>query len=143
MFLAVTGSRLLKNQTFVNRVMNAVHDRRRGYGGPITKLAHGGARGTDLLVDNWARKHGFVWGETLIELEAEWDKFDLKAGRIRNQAIADLKPDVLLVFDGGAGTLDMCRRARRAGVRRIFAEDIMLPREIDSKAGYDDERNTF
>lgn len=51
---------------------------------------------------------------------AMWHKHGPAAGPIRNrQMLAEGKPDVVLAFPGGAGTADMVKRAKAAGVRVI------------------------
>lgn len=81
-------------------------------GVPITVI-HGGARGADSLADGWSADN---WNQT-IRFPADWNTHGKAAGPIRNQQMLDEgKPDLVVAFPGGAGTADMVRRARKAGV---------------------------
>jgi len=150
MRIAVTGSRLFADTKMVGKAMtklqakltrDAPADKLPG----ITSIVHGDARGADTLVHNWAVRHGFhhvrdgdwtklqdpalayhIWGKHVIPVEANWDQFDLKAGRIRNELMKNMGIELLFAFPGNAGTLDMVRRCRRAKIRIIFAEDFLL-----------------
>ena len=82
-------------------------------------IIHGAARGADRLADIWARRNGV--GVTTFP--ADWypngrsGGLDRSAGPRRNQRmIQEGKPDLVIAFPGGAGTADMVRRARMAGV---------------------------
>lgn len=150
MRIGVTGSRLLKDRKFVAKAMNMlqeklVRDAPQGEIPGITSIIHGDARGADRLVEEWALKNGFLlvpqdrqhvstnaalayqlYGKHVVPVEANWDQFDLKAGRIRNQLMSDMDIKLLFVFPGNAGTLDMVRRCRRAKIKILFAEDFIL-----------------
>jgi hypothetical protein len=81
---------------------------------PITALAEGGAVGADRHASTWAERRG-VW---CTRYEAEWRQYGKQAGPLRNQRMLDeFQPALVVAFPGGAGTADMVRRARRAGVR--------------------------
>lgn len=82
------------------------------HGMPRT-IIHGAARGADTLAHEWA-----LWkGVQLIEVPANWKEHGLRAGPVRNQLMLDLlEPDFVVSFPGGAGTADMVRRAKAAGV---------------------------
>lgn len=82
-----------------------------------TVIIHGDCpTGVDSIVDDWAIVH---W--TRVErYPAEWEKYGKAAGPIRNQRMIDEgKPDKGLGFPGGAGTADMARRLRKAGIPLI------------------------
>lgn len=55
---------------------------------------------------------------------AGWEKHGKAAGPIRNQAMIDMEPDVVIAFwDGQSrGTLDTIRRAAAAGIRVVIPE---------------------
>jgi hypothetical protein len=102
----------------------------------ITALIQGGADGADLLGATWAvvrndldksrhiAIHMFIaqWGDlshpdAVIKVSASGRRYDAKAGPRRNQRMIDEgKPDLVVAFPGKAGTSDMVRRARAAGV---------------------------
>ena len=73
----------------------------------------GGARGADTIAIEWALLNGAAFKV----YEAEWDKYGLRAGPVRNQAmLQENKIDLVLAARGGAGTADMVRRAKKAGI---------------------------
>lgn len=76
-------------------------------------IISGGARGADTLAIDWA----VVNWCPFTEYKADWDKYKKAAGFIRNQQMLDEgKPDLVVAFPGGAGTADMVRRAKKAGI---------------------------
>jgi hypothetical protein len=82
-------------------------------------IIQGGAQGADEIARDWWQSH---WGQgregQLMNYPAQWDQFGPAAGPIRNQAmLVDAKPDLVVAFPGGRGTLDMVTRARAAGVK--------------------------
>lgn len=63
------------------------------------------------------------------------------AGPIRNQHMIDTaKPDLVVSFPGGAGTADMVRRAKAAGVRVIEVEPRLRPAQHDTETQPDPEK---
>ena len=49
---------------------------------------------------------------------ANWKKHGRAAGPIRNkQMLEEAKPDLVIAFPGGAGTANMVKQAREAGVK--------------------------
>lgn len=77
------------------------------------ELMHGCASGADRLADDWARKRG----TPVYRFPADWAEHGKAAGPMRNQQMVDAKPDEVVAFPGGAGTADMVRRAKAAGIR--------------------------
>jgi len=81
-------------------------------------IVHGGAGGVDTLAHLWAKENGI----DVRPYPADWSKLGPKAGPVRNQRMLDEgKPNLVLAFEGGRGTADMVRRARKAGVPVIEA----------------------
>jgi len=81
---------------------------------PDTVIIHGGARGADLLADQWAVTN---W-VTIEEYKADWNKHGKAAGPIRNkQMLEEGKPDLVVAFPGGKGTAHMVRIAKEAGIK--------------------------
>lgn len=78
-----------------------------------TVIIHGGQKGADLLAGAIATELGmWVW-----PCPAAWDYHGLSAGPRRNaRMLAESRPDLVLAFPGGAGTLNMCTQATAAGV---------------------------
>lgn len=76
-------------------------------------IIEGGAKGADFLARVWAKYMDIPFEE----YPADWNKHGKAAGGIRNQQMLDEgKPDLVVAFAGGAGTADMVRRAKKAGV---------------------------
>jgi hypothetical protein len=76
-------------------------------------IIEGDARGADRIAGAWAKRRRV----DLRLFPADWNKHGRAAGPIRNQQMIDKgKPDFVLAFPGGAGTADMVRRAKAAGL---------------------------
>lgn len=83
---------------------------------PISLIIHGCASGADSLAQQYAE----YTGTPVIQFPAQWGTLGRKAGPIRNQQMLDEgKPDLVIAFQGGRGTADMVRRAKKAGVKVI------------------------
>lgn len=90
--------------------MNMIHTET-----PITMVIQGGATGADWLAKYWARSHGIKD----VEFKADWGK-GRSAGPKRNAVmLANSEPDLVVAFPGGAGTADMVKKAKNAGIRVI------------------------
>ena len=79
---------------------------------PITFLISGGARGVDSFAYNYAVKNNI--DHKIIN--AEWDKYGKKAGYLRNIAMADENPDLVIAFPGGKGTSMMKKIAKERNI---------------------------
>lgn len=79
-----------------------------------TEVIHGGARGADRM----AAKYAYALGFKVRVFKADWDRFGKVAGFLRNQAMLDEKPDLVIAFwDGKSrGTQDTINRARSMGL---------------------------
>lgn len=76
-------------------------------------LCHGGARGADSLAGEVARGLGIP----VQVMHADWATYGKHAGPIRNREMLEkFRPDILIAFPGGAGTMHMRRIAEAAGV---------------------------
>lgn len=89
----------------------------------ITELLHGGAPGADTQADRWARAHNIP----VRVFPADWNLHGKVAGPIRNQAMLEVKPELVVAFPGGRGTADMVRRARAAGIAVLEVPARTLP----------------
>ena len=79
---------------------------------PSALLITGAARGADLMAEDlWRRSQ-----RPYIGIPAAWDAQGKAAGVIRNQVIAYLEPDELVVFPGGRGTRDAVERADKHNI---------------------------
>jgi hypothetical protein len=82
------------------------------------EIISGMARGADMLAATYARRFKIP----LLEFPADWNKHGRAAGPIRNQQMLDEgRPDMVIAFPGGRGTADMVSRAKKAGVRVVYA----------------------
>lgn len=81
----------------------------------FTCVITGGAPGADTHANEWAISRGIQD----IVVPAQWDRFGLRAGPIRNSEMLKLSPDLVVAFPGAKGTADMTRKARAAGVTVI------------------------
>lgn len=80
---------------------------------PLVEIINGGARGADLLAEDWAISR---WCKTTA-YPADWARWGNAAGPIRNKQMLDEgKPDLIIAFPGGRGTHDMVSIARARGI---------------------------
>lgn len=94
----------------------------------IDYLVHGNARGADKLADKVADELGI----NRIAFPANWTKFKLGAGHIRNKSMIDMIPiDLVIAFPGNNGTANMKTQADKREIDVIEATDIM--KEIATK----------
>jgi hypothetical protein len=96
----------------VVRTLNAIS----ACGDREVTIIHGGATGVDAMADAWADRTHTIKEVYPISKE-EWDSLGKAAGPTRNAFMLTKKPDVVVAFVGGNGTIDMVARARDAGVR--------------------------
>lgn len=77
-------------------------------------LIEGGSSGVDSDARHIAEGRGWK----VETVEAEWTRYGRKAGPMRNQAMIDSKPDLVLAFpaDDSVGTYDTIQRAKAAGI---------------------------
>ena len=79
----------------------------------------GGAKGVDTM----AKRYALDSNLEVIEMFANWDLYGDAAGPMRNRRMLEEgKPSLVVAFEGGKGTADMIRQAKRAGVRVIEIE---------------------
>jgi hypothetical protein len=75
--------------------------------------------GADLGAFLWAVQNS----KKIKTYEAEWSKYGRAAGPIRNRRmIEEGKPNLVVAFPGGAGTANMTKLAREAGIKVIQVE---------------------
>lgn len=76
------------------------------------RVIEGGATGADRLAREWTLSRK----AQCIEMAAEWDKYGPQAGPIRNIAMLDLHPDLVVAFhdhiDTSKGTAHCLREAK-------------------------------
>lgn len=111
MKILITGGRNYSDRATVFTELDKLHSET-----TICTLIHGAATGADTLADDWAR----VRGVEVIACPADWKKHGRAAGPIRNrQMLIDHKPELLVAFPGGKGTMNMIGQARAARVKIV------------------------
>lgn len=113
MKVLVTGGRTFSNRSLLLTTLDSLH-----IDHVFTTMIHGGASGADRLAGEWAASRGIP----VESHPADWQRYGLAAGPIRNQQMIAEKPDMVVAFPGGRGTADMVRRARQAGVDLVVVE---------------------
>lgn len=114
MRLLVCGGRDFANEEMFEVNMNRLDEDRK-----ITCIIEGGATGADTMAREWAERNG-----------RNREQYPMGpggglAGPIRNRAMLDKgKPDKVLAFPGGRGTMDMVGQARWFGVPVEYARRI-------------------
>lgn len=107
MRLLVCGGRDFRNRLWLYAGMDRLHGLQ-----PIETVIEGGAEGADRFAGEWARAHGIP----LTTVLADWRTHGKKAGYLRNVAMADLRPDIVLAAPGGKGTQMMVVIAAQRGI---------------------------
>lgn len=108
MRVVVTGSRVWDDEDAIYEALKPLAAK-----GRLT-IVHGGARGADTLTAKVVRG----LGATQEVYRPDWGKYGKAAGIVRNAAMLDTKPDLVLAFWDGAsrGTKYTIDEARRRGI---------------------------
>jgi hypothetical protein len=130
MRVLVCGGRDFTNLAFVWSRLDKFHAKT-----PITEMIQGGAPGVDTLANEWAKTKAGIkrfvcraeWTDlshpdAVIRVRRDGTKYDAKAGSRRNARMLKWKPDIVIAFEGGSGTANMCKLARAAGVEVVDIE---------------------
>jgi hypothetical protein len=115
--ILVCGGREFSDRPFMWRILDMLASSQQNLQDPITHLIHGNMRGADQMAAQWAYDNVIQ----PVACEALWTRHGPKAGPIRNAAMLELSPDVVIAFPGGAGTADMVKQSKAKGVRVIVA----------------------
>lgn len=107
MIVLVCGGRNYRNALRVMRKLTELHQTE-----PINLIIQGGARGADFLASHWAEANEIP----CLRVPAKWSVFGKQAGHLRNRAMLEYKPDLVVAFPGGAGTRNMIETAQNCGV---------------------------
>lgn len=76
-------------------------------------VIQGEARGADTLARAWAELRGVC----CIGVRANWERYNGRAGGIRNAWMRDFcLPQLVIAFPGGTGTADMIKLAEKAKI---------------------------
>lgn len=125
MRVIVCGGRDYQNRSHVYAVLR---DLRQRYGS--LTIIEGGATGADRLAREWASHEN----QACVTVEADWKLHGRAAGPLRNRAMLEQNPALVVAFPGGRGTADMTKQALAAGVQVLAAVDgdirMLLPMGI-------------
>ena len=114
----VCGGRNYADTAAVRLVLDTLHSAR-----DIWHVVTGGSEGADRLGEGWAYRNGVRHSR----YPANWDLHGRAAGPIRNRVMLRMeRPDLVVAFPGGAGTADMVRQARAAGVE-VYEAGVTAP----------------
>jgi hypothetical protein len=123
--IIVCGGRDFSDRLWLWNGLNEFHDTL-----GVTELIEGGAAGADRLAGQWADYINYVARVDVIQhtvVPAEWHKHGFSAGWVRNNVMADLKPDYVFVCPGGNGTQMMVDIAKRRGIKRVYLDRMGIP----------------
>ena len=94
--LLVTGSRTWEDQKIIWNTLDILY--KRGF----RTLLHGAAKGVDTIADQWAEYMDHCEYDLTVKrypVEAHhWEKYGKRAGILRNIAMVDKQPDLVLGF---------------------------------------------
>lgn len=93
----------------------------RSEGVPVTLVSGACPRGVDAIAEAYAKRAGWA----VERFPADWDQYKRSAGHIRNQVMADTRPDICVALvwgENSPGTRDMIRRAERARIFTVVHE---------------------
>jgi hypothetical protein len=100
--------RSARERFFLRETLDVFHQ-----GQPIDVLIHGGAKGADSIAGLWAAQRNI----RVDVFKADWKALGKRAGPVRNaRMLFEGKPDLVVAFPGGIGTLNMISQAKAAGV---------------------------
>lgn len=103
----VCGGRRYSDWPKFCEVLNDYHDRKN-----ITHIIEGGADGAD----RYAYRYAIINGIQSVQCVANWGHHGDAAGPVRNRAMLDLGPDLVIAFPGGKGTANMVRISKTLGI---------------------------
>lgn len=118
----ICGGRDFTDFLYLFKALDQIHKKR-----IITHVTEGGQRtrdyhtreiigGADYWAMRWAKRNEIPF----TTMKADWNKYGLSAGYIRNtQMLKEGKPDIVIAFPGGKGTDMMMKIARAANVEVI------------------------
>lgn len=107
MLVVVTGSRSWRNRQKIKRALSRLPKK--------SIVVQGGARGADTI----AKEVALELGLSVKTKYANWDKYGLAAGFIRNEKMIAMKPDLVVAFwDGEShGTEHTIKKAREKNIQ--------------------------
>lgn len=80
----------------------------------VTEVVCGMARGVDLIGKRWAEYNEIP----VAKFPADWDKYDKRAGYIRNVEMAEYADALVALWDGHSrGTANMIQEAKKRNLK--------------------------
>lgn len=102
----IAGSRSIKDYETVKRGVRLA-------GLEITQVVSGCANGVDKLGERWAEENNIP----VNKAPANWNRYGVAAGRIRNEQMAEEADALIAIWDGKSnGTRNMINIARKKGL---------------------------
>ena len=114
-YVAVVGSRSRTDKEYIHKKLDELHSEK-----PIELIVSGGARGVDLIAEEWADLNK-IPKKIFIP---DWDKYGKKAGFLRNIEIVNHADVVYSFWDGESrGTLSSMNLAKKNNKKLIVDID--------------------
>lgn len=111
----IAGSRSVRDPRLVFQAVEAS-----GFAPTITEVVSGGCHGPDTFGELWASSRHLP----IKRFPAEWDRYGLKAGPIRNRQMADYADALIVVWDGRSrGTENMIEEAQARNLQ-VFVHEV-------------------
>lgn len=112
--IVICGSRSITDINILNEAINSS-------GFEFDTVISGGARGVDTLAIQWANTNN----KKLEIYPAEWNRYGIKAGYIRNKLMGDTGDGIIAIWDGiSPGTKNMIDIARAKNLKFIYVHKI-------------------
>lgn len=103
----IAGSRTITDPKIVYDVLS-------NYGGEITEVVCGGAKGVDSIGEQWAKEHNIP----VTKFLPNWTKYGKGAGHVRNAEMALYADALIAIWDGHSfGTANMINVARASDLK--------------------------
>lgn len=116
--VVVTGSRTWTDQDTIFGALDLIAEAARTAGVPLI-VAHGNARGADMLAEEWVLKRkADGWPVEVQRYPAEWAQYGKRAGFLRNERMLKPGADVVLAFilDNSKGATQCASLAEAEGI---------------------------
>jgi|SRR5882724_1661081 len=89
----------------------------------ITEVLHGDGRGFDQLVNDWAH----IVGLPVKKFPANWEKYGVKAGPMRNEKmIKEAQILIAVPYGAGKGTRGTIRLAQKKGGMFLLVHEVAM-----------------